>query len=167
MNVLMNKLALTLSGTALALALVAGGASLNHAHADETTDGVDISKELYVTKTPTCGCCAGWVDIAGERGFKVAVTDTDDYEKMKRDANVPSKMQACHTTRVGRYVVEGHVPFEAIEKLMSERPNIDGIAVPGMPMGSPGMGNDPEAVYAVFAYGGDAGERKLFYTAGQ
>ena len=123
---------------------------------------------IYVVKTPTCGCCAAWVDLARNRGYTVKVTDTDDYEGMKREAGVPGDMQACHTSRIGGYVVEGHMPFAAIEKLLSEKPDVHGIAVPGMPGGSPGMGDDPSAKYAVYAWGGsaDADKPPVFFRAG-
>ncbi len=75
-------------------------------------------------------------------------------------------MRVCHTAVIDGYVVEGHVPFAAIAKLLEERPEITGIAVPGMPLGSPGMGLDPAARYDVMAFGGDAGEGEVFYQAG-
>ena len=124
---------------------------------------------IHVVKTPTCGCCTAWVKLARQRGYTVEVTDTRDYVGMKRDAGVPQTMQACHTSRIGKYVIEGHVPFEAVEKLMSERPDVRGIAVPGMPAGSPGMGTDPKARYDVYAFGGTADAKKppVFYRAGE
>lgn len=138
--------------------------TMNHAHAAAPHKHSEL---MQVTKTPSCGCCAGWIALAREHGFTVDVIDTNDYVKMKTDAEVPQIMQACHTTRVGGYVVEGHVPFEAIDKLLEEKPDAVGIAVPGMPMGSPGMGTNPKAVYEVYAYGKGAGESTLFFTAGQ
>ena len=134
-----------------------------------TTAPAIAGETIHVVKTPTCGCCTAWVKLARQRGYTVNVTDTRDYVGMKRDAGVPQTMQACHTSRIGDYVVEGHVPFEAIEKLMSERPDIRGIAVPGMPAGSPGMGTDPKAKYDVYAFGGTANAKKppVFYRAGE
>lgn len=117
-------------------------------------------RHLEVTKTPTCGCCAAWVDIAEKHGFEVTVTDTADYVGMKREARVPQALWSCHTTRVGGYTVEGHVPMAAIEALLEEKPQIEGISVPGMPMGSPGMGSDPNASYDVLSYSED--EQGLF-----
>ena len=123
---------------------------------------------IHVVKTPTCGCCSAWVELARQRGYKVEVTDTEDYEGMKREAGVPEKMQACHTSRVGGYVVEGHVPFAAIDKLLTDKPDVTGIAVPGMPMGSPGMGDDPSAKYDIYAWGGTAGaQTPVFFRAGE
>ena len=161
----------SLPATALVAGLVAMAPS--HAHADEhgsmTTDmnaGMDADRTMVVMKTPTCGCCAAWVDLARREGFEVEVTDTEDYAGMKAMANVPEAMWSCHTTRIGGYTVEGHVPFTAVRKLLDERPEVAGIAVPGMPMGSPGMGDDPEARYDVIAYGGSAGPNDVFFRAG-
>ncbi|WP_375260614.1 DUF411 domain-containing protein [Palleronia sp.] len=122
---------------------------------------------LHVTKTPTCGCCAAWVDLAREEGFEVEVTETRDYVGMKRAAGVPADLWSCHTAEIEGYTVEGHVPFAALRKLLDERPQIDGLSVPGMPAGSPGMGDDPEAKFDVIAFGGAAGEGEVFHEAGR
>ena len=122
---------------------------------------------MHVTKTPTCGCCGAWVDLAREHGFEVEVTDTADYAGMKAAAEVPEALWSCHTAEIEGYVVEGHVPFAAIDRLLSERPQIEGISAPGMPAGSPGMGDDPNAVYDVIAWGGAAGDGAVFHTVGR
>ena len=160
-----------LPAAALVLGLVV--AAPGHAHADEheamatdMTAGLDDDRTMLVMKTPTCGCCAAWVDLARREGFAVEVTDTADYVGMKALANVPEDVWSCHTTRIGGYTVEGHVPFAAVRKLLDERPDIAGIAVPGMPAGSPGMGDDPQARYDVLAFGGAAGEGEVFFRAG-
>lgn len=149
---------------AAALALVTATGLPVHAEGDTSHPRAET---MHVTKTPTCGCCAAWVDLAREHGFDVEVTDTVDYVGMKEAADVPAELWACHTARIEGYTIEGHVPFAAIDKLLSERPDIGGISVPGMPAGSPGMGHDPAAVYDVIAWGGTAGEGTVFYTAGQ
>ncbi|PUB08236.1 DUF411 domain-containing protein [Yoonia sediminilitoris] len=135
------------------------------AHADGHTDMADHGT-MHVTKSPTCGCCGAWVALARKEGYEVEVTDTRDVTTVKRDAGIPGDLWACHTAMIDGYVVEGHMPFEALEKLLTERPEIAGIAVPGMPGGSPGMGDDPSARYDVIAFGGDAGEGEVFYQAG-
>ncbi len=117
---------------------------------------------LRVTKTPTCGCCGAWVKLASRRGFALEVTDTRDYVGMKTAADVPEDLWSCHTATVEGYVVEGHVPFAAIDKLLAERPNIKGISVPGMPGDSPGMGGGIDAVVPVTAWGGVAGDGAPF-----
>ncbi|MCA0930705.1 DUF411 domain-containing protein [Ruegeria profundi] len=137
-----------------------------YTHADDTTALTDYGK-MHVVKSPTCGCCGAWVSLAREEGFEVEVTDTADVTSAKLEGGVPGNMWACHTATIDGYVVEGHVPFEAIRKLLSERPNVKGIAVPGMPYGSPGMGTDPTVRYDVFAFGGEASDNQVYYSVGQ
>lgn len=107
---------------------------------------------MQVFKTPWCGCCEAWITEMKKAGFAVDATDLEDLSPVKKQAGVPENLQACHTASVGKdrkYTVEGHVPVEAIRKLVNEKPDIRGISVPGMPTGSPGMGDDPDAVYDV------------------
>ncbi len=159
---LSTSLKALLPAAALVFVTAAGLPQDGHAEPSATSAGT-----MHVTKTPTCGCCGAWVDLAREHGFDVEVTDTVDYAGMKQAADVPADLWACHTATIDGYVVEGHVPFAAIDKLLSERPDIEGISVPGMPSGSPGMGLDPAAVYDVIAFGGRAGDGEVFYTAGE
>jgi hypothetical protein len=97
------------------------------------------SEKLVVYKSPTCGCCGAWVEHVQEAGFAVEVHDVMNVQPVKEEHGLPAHLGSCHTTLVGGYVVEGHVPAEVIRRLLAERPEIAGIAVPGMPMGSPGM----------------------------
>lgn len=135
------------------------------AHAESHSNIADHGT-MHVTKSPTCGCCSAWVALAREEGYDIEVTDTADVTSVKLDNDVPGAMWACHTAMIDGYVVEGHVPFAALTKLLDERPDITGIAVPGMPGGSPGMGNDPTARYDVLAFGEDAGDGEVFFQAG-
>ena len=130
---------------------------LNHQAA-----ALDAPQTLQVTKTPTCGCCDDWVAFARHQGLEVEVTETDDYAGMKQTASVPESLWSCHTARIGGYVVEGHVPFAAIERLLAEQPDIAGISVPGMPAGSPGMGGGADALVPVIAWGGMAADGAPF-----
>ena len=95
--------------------------------------------QLTVLKSPYCGCCAKWVEHARAHGFTVKVVEVPDIMAVKGKHGVPMKLASCHTTLVGGYVVEGHVPAADIKKLLAAKPKAKGIAVPGMPMGSPGM----------------------------
>ena len=95
---------------------------------------------ITVYKTPTCGCCVKWVEYLQSEGFDVKAVNRDDLAPIKKQAGVPAAMSACHTALVDGYVIEGHVPAQAIRKLLQERPETRGIAVPGMPANSPGMG---------------------------
>ena len=126
------------------------------------------ARHLVVYKSPSCGCCSGWLEFVTGAGFTVMVHDREDLGPIKKQARVPEDLAACHTAILGNYVVEGHVPVEALEKLVAELPAIHGIAVPGMPPGSPGMGYDPSARYDVVAFTpGDPGTRSLFMRAGR
>ena len=117
---------------------------------------------IEVWKSPTCGCCEMWVDHLREHGFEVVTEDVDDLGMIKRMAGVPDHLQACHTAKVGDYVIEGHVPATAIERLLEERPDILGLTVPGMPAGSPGMPSPTPDRYQVLTLG--EGEPGVFAT---
>lgn len=131
-------------------ALVAGGCAPEAAGANEgatTQAPVDATlaaviaetPTIKVYKSPTCGCCALWVDHMREAGFELAVEDTNDMIAIKRDAGLPAQLQSCHTAFVDDYVFEGHIPAEVIARFLAEAPSARGLAVPGMPVGSPGM----------------------------
>ena len=94
---------------------------------------------MTVYKDPNCGCCTEWVSHVRKAGFVVTVRDTADMSSVKASFGVPSALESCHTARVGAYAIEGHVPADLIQKLLREQPVARGLAVPGMPMGSPGM----------------------------
>lgn len=94
---------------------------------------------VQVYKSPTCGCCASWVTHLQQHGFATTVTDTDNVAGIKAQHGVPSRVQSCHTAIVDGYVLEGHVPAADVQRLLKERPAVVGLAVPGMPIGSPGM----------------------------
>lgn len=94
---------------------------------------------LVVTKTPSCGCCHLWVEHMQDAGFKVEIHDVDDMTPVKERVGVPYGKGSCHTAEVGGYFIEGHVPAEDVKRLLAEKPNAKGLAVPGMPLGSPGM----------------------------
>lgn len=96
-----------------------------------------VSVTMY--KNPQCGCCEEYAKYLRRHGFNVTVTPTHDMSLISRQRGVPERLAGCHTMLIGGYVVEGHVPVSAINKLLTERPNIKGISLPGMPEGSPGM----------------------------
>ena len=98
------------------------------------------ARELVtVYKSPTCGCCNAWVDHLRSEGFEVRTEDRNDMGSIKARLGVPYGMGSCHTATVAGYTLEGHVPASEIRRLLAERPEIKGLAVPGMPIGSPGM----------------------------
>lgn len=94
---------------------------------------------VKVTKNPSCGCCKIWVERLRDAGFQVEVNDVDNLNSVKQRVGLPYGMGSCHTAEVDGYFVEGHVPVEDIKRLLRERPQARGLAVPGMPVGSPGM----------------------------
>ena len=92
-----------------------------------------------VFKSPTCGCCTVWVKQLKQAGIDLQITDLESLEMIKRMFQVPEQLQSCHSAIINGYVIEGHVPVKEIKRLLSEKPRAIGIAVPGMPIGSPGM----------------------------
>ncbi len=123
------------------------------------------SPEITVYKSPTCGCCNGWIDHLKAAGFEVEAHDTRDMTSVKRERGLPKALGSCHTAEVDGYVVEGHVPAEDIVRLLETKPDIAGLAVPGMPIGSPGMeGPNPER-YHVLEFKKD-GSTAVFATHG-
>ena len=94
---------------------------------------------VEVYKSPTCGCCALWVKHLEASGFRTKVSDVEDMAAVKKKLGVPARGQSCHTAVVDGFVLEGHVPAADVQRLLKERPKVAGLAVPGMPIGSPGM----------------------------
>tara|TARA_B100001564_G_C20256855_1_gene497470 strand:+ start:76 stop:558 length:483 start_codon:yes stop_codon:yes gene_type:complete len=111
---------------------------------------IDNKQIVEVFKTPTCGCCYGYVLFLEKEKYKVKQTDMRSLHSIKQKYNIPIEMQSCHTTIMGEYFIEGHVPIEAINKLLKEQPDIDGIALPGMPIGTPGMPGDKDEPYVIY-----------------
>ena len=99
----------------------------------------DKKLSVEVFKTPSCGCCYGYVLFLEKEKFNVKQTDMRSLHSIKQKYNIPLEMQSCHTTIIGKYFIEGHVPLEAINKLLKDQPDIDGIALPGIPIGTRGM----------------------------
>lgn len=116
---------------------------------------------VLVYKTPSCGCCNGWIEHLEAAGFKVDARNVSDIMSVKRDTGVPVSMSSCHTAIIDGYVVEGHVPADQIKRLLAERPDIAGIAVPGMPTGSPGMEGRSANPYQVLSFTTD-GEAAVY-----
>lgn len=95
---------------------------------------------MTVYRNPECGCCEAWAALAQQAGYQVSIVDVQDMDAIKRKYGVPPQLASCHTAIVGGYAIEGHVPLDDVERLLENKPRgIKGIAVPGMPVGSPGM----------------------------
>ncbi len=129
-----------------ALAMLAAGLAVLPAssRADVTT--------MLVHKDPDCGCCGGWVEHLRAAGFAVTVKETTDLKAVRTRLRVPAALTSCHTAEVSGYVIEGHVPADAIRRLLDDRPAALGLAVPGMPAGSPGMEGGKPVVYDVVLF---------------
>lgn len=140
-------------GAAIAAALVVGGPALAE----------PAPKPLAtIFKNPQCGCCETYGKYLGNNGYEVKVVATHDLPLIQERQGVPAGLQGCHTTLIGGYFVDGHVPIETFDRLLAERPEIDGITLPGMPTGSPGMGGpkmEPFTMHAV-----EAGVRTSVYA---
>jgi hypothetical protein len=108
---------------------------------------------IHVHKDPNCSCCSGWVLHLKEAGFTVTVEETTDLQPVRRRLGVPADLAACHTAEVNGYVLEGHVPATAVRLLLEKRPAAIGLAVPGMPAGSPGMEGGTPQRYDVVLFG--------------
>jgi hypothetical protein len=139
-------LALGVAGAVIAL-VTAGIAATPVAGAAKTKP---VAIKVY--KTPECGCCKAWVKHLRDNGFQVETMDMPDLALVKQKYGVKPALQACHTAVVNGYVVEGHVPADVIKKLLKERPAIAGVAVPGMPSGSPGMEGGLKQPYEVLTF---------------
>lgn len=122
-----------LAGSALAVSLLGGCAQASQANAARPL-------AMTVYRDPGCGCCENWAALARRAGYQTTLIDAPDMQAVKRRLGVPAALAACHTAVAGGYVFEGHVPFAQMARLLRERrANIKGLAVPGMPAGSPGM----------------------------
>jgi hypothetical protein len=113
-------------------------------------------------KNPECGCCENYAAYLQQNGFEVEVKPSNDLATISSEAGVPPEYEGCHTAFIEGYVVDGHVPIKAIEKLLKERPEVAGITLPGMPVGSPGMGDDPTKSFTVYAVTKDGAKPTVF-----
>ncbi|MGZ8282610.1 MAG: DUF411 domain-containing protein [Allosphingosinicella sp.] len=117
---------------------------------------------IEVVKSPYCGCCSHWIDYLRAEGFEVRVTETEDVTPVARRLGVPDDLRSCHSASIEGYAIEGHVPAADIRRLVAERPDAAGLAVPGMPIGSPGMEQGGiRQPYATILFGRD-GRREVF-----
>ncbi|MGH7066061.1 MAG: DUF411 domain-containing protein [Stellaceae bacterium] len=122
-----------------------------------------IPVKLY--KNPQCSCCEAYADYLRQNGFTVEVVPSNDLVTMARDKGVPEELDGCHISMIGGYVVIGHVPIDAIRKLLAEQPKIVGISIPGMPAGLPGMPGPRDESIAIYEIAAGAAAPKVFMTA--
>jgi hypothetical protein len=120
------------------------------------------ARKATLYKNPQCSCCEGYADYLRGNGFDVTVKPTNDLATISHDAGVPERLQGCHTMFVDGYVIDGHVPVGIVRRLLSERPQIKGVALPGMPAGSPGMGGTKTEPFVVYTLPKDGGSPTIY-----
>ena len=184
----MSKLLSKISITSIAIAAVVGGTmyltstpyqnkivSTNSAVAkdhnavalasvwdQETEPDYSGTLEMTVYRSPSCGCCGVWIEHAKKHGFKIKDIKTESIEALKQKYNVPPELVSCHTTIIDGYVMEGHIPADDIKRFLEQKPELAGLAVPGMPLGTPGMeAGDLKQPFQVLAFN-DKGEVEVF-----
>ncbi|WP_245985999.1 DUF411 domain-containing protein [Azospirillum thermophilum] len=119
-------------------------------------------KTVEVWKSPSCGCCGGWVTHMREAGFQVTVHEVDDVDPVKAQQGVPAPLHSCHTALVDGYVLEGHVPASDVKRLLTERPKARGLSVPGMPQDAPGMDMKTGTPYQTVLFGTADGKATVY-----
>jgi len=124
-------------------------------------EGEFAGMEATIYKSSSCGCCGLYTNYPKKYGFQVKIVDIFDLDSIKTRYNIPGNMQSCHTTVMGDYFVEGHMPIEAINKLLEEKPDIAGIALPGMPSGSPGMPGYKQEKFMIYQVAKDGSVREF------
>ncbi|MGB3508301.1 MAG: DUF411 domain-containing protein [Microcoleaceae cyanobacterium] len=132
--------------------------------ASPTTDVASQALNITVYRTPTCGCCKGWVEHIKQNGFQVTdiVKPESEIQTIRQKYNLPSNLASCHTSEIAGYLVEGHTPVADVKSLIAKKPDIAGISVPGMPIGTPGMEmGDRQESFNVFAFKKD-GQTEVF-----
>ena len=128
----------------------------------ETEPNYSGTLEMTVYRSPSCGCCGVWIEHAKKHGFKVKDIKTESIEAVKQQYNVPPELASCHTAIIDGYVMEGHIPADDIKRFLEQQPELAGLAVPGMPLGTPGMeAGDLKQPFQVLAFN-DKGEVEVF-----
>ena len=108
--------------------------------------------KMTVWKSPSCGCCGNWINHMKAAGFQVEIKNVEEMQSVKTQSRIPENLRSCHTAKVGGYLIEGHVPAADVKRLLAEKHITRGLAVPGMPSGSPGMENGEHDPYNVVTF---------------
>ena len=147
----------TIIWTTIILALVITvifALNANKASGFETVN--NFNGEMKIYKSGSCGCCGIYSNYFKNKGnSKTEIINLENLNALKNQYEIPSELESCHTTIIGDYFVEGHIPLEAVEKLLKEKPDIKGIAMPGMPSGSPGMPGSKNGDFIIYAVNND------------
>lgn len=126
--------------------------------------GYSADRDVTLYKNPGCTCCDGYAEHLRAAGYKVNIQETEELGDMQRAAGIPDDMQGCHFFETEGYAISGHVPVAAVEKLFTERPDIRAISLPGMPLGSPGMGGQKEGPFEVLGISASGDITGVFST---
>lgn len=129
-----------------------------------STFGADVFAQATIYKSPSCGCCGQYAAYLEEEEYRVAVENVVDMAKIKERYGVPYELESCHTMEIDGYVVEGHIPAEAVAKLLTERPDIKGIGMAGMPSGAPGMPGPKNANFVIYEITHNGAQGEVFMT---
>jgi hypothetical protein len=149
-----SRKVLALGAAFVALTLTTGAVA-------PSVDATPKQPKITVYKDPSCGCCKSWIEHLIKHGYSVDAKDTPKMAEIKRTLGVPDALTSCHTAVVNGYLIEGHVPAEDIAKLLKAKPKVAGLAVPGMPTGSPGMEGPRKVHYQVLSFDKN-GKTKVF-----
>ncbi len=133
------------------IGVLLAGAALATAYSLSNRTAQATNVTLY--KNPQCGCCENYADYLRQNGFSVVVKPTHELAAMSRMAGIPDDFQGCHLSMIDGFAVSGHVPVATVDKLLRERPDIKGITLPGMPMGSPGMNGTKTGPFTIYEIG--------------
>jgi len=159
----LTKLSTAVLGPIAIISLISFGQRSGDYEAELTVTNFGYGQSVTLYKSPNCGCCSGHAKALEQAGFDVTIEITDNLSAVKELHNIPQNGESCHTSIIGDYVVEGHVPLEAIEKLLIEKPDVAGIGLPGMPIGTPGMPGEKSDPYEVYQLS-DQGEMSPYIT---
>jgi len=160
----MNKNTLIIVSVVVFIGLV--GFVVPHMSSNFRVGGPTMHGDVVATiyKSPTCGCCGAYVSYIKKEGFDVVVKNIQDMEMIRQKFGIPYELESCHTMEMGEYVVEGHVPEMAIQKLLTEKPDIKGIGMAGMPSGSPGMPGPKSGSFVIYEITRDGTQGDVFMT---
>jgi hypothetical protein len=149
-------------GGIMLIGVIAFGVALSTPGSVEGPDAVE-GVDATVYKSPSCGCCGAWASYAEKHGMNIEVENVQDIGEAKQEQDIPGELESCHTTVLDDYVVEGHVPVDAVAKLLEEGPGVHGIGMPGMPQGSPGMPGPKNTDWTISSFT-ESGETSVFMT---
>lgn len=130
----------------------------------QSTIAPEMAIAATIYKSPSCGCCGQYAAYLEKKGYGVDVEGVADMQSIKEQYDIPYELESCHTMEIGGYVVEGHIPEEAVQKLLTEKPDIKGIGMAGMPSGSPGMPGPKTSDFVIYEITHDGAKGEVFMT---